>query len=103
MKRRVVVTGLGVVTSLGRELETFWRRLVAGESGITPITLFDVSAYRVQFGGQVPWDGEQENIASAKDLRRLDRFVQFALAAAKDADDTGTAAVGVSRCAPSCR
>ncbi len=85
MKRRVVVTGLGVVTSLGRELETFWRRLVAGESGITPITLFDVSAYRVQFGGQVPWDGEQENIASAKDLRRLDRFVQFALAAAKDA------------------
>jgi 3-oxoacyl-[acyl-carrier-protein] synthase II len=85
MKRRVVLTGIGVVTSLGRAIEGFWSRLCAGDSGVGPITLFDVSGYRVQFGGEVPWNAEQEDIASAKDLKRLDRFTQFALAAAKDA------------------
>ena len=85
MKRRVVVTGLGVVTSLGRAVGGFWDRLVRGDSGVGPITLFDVSGYRVQFGGQVPWDPEQENIANPKDLRRIDRFAQFAIASAIDA------------------
>jgi len=73
MKRRAVVTGLGVVTPLGRAMEVFWDRLVRGESGVGPITLFDVSGYRVQFGGQVPWDPEKENITSPKEVRRLDR------------------------------
>ena len=85
MKRRVVVTGLGVVTPLGRALETVWERLVRGESGVGPITLFDVAGYRVQFGGQVPWEAEREDVASAKELKRLDRFTQFAIASAKDA------------------
>jgi len=85
MKRRAVVTGLGVVTSLGRAVGGFWDRLVRGDSGVGPITLFDVSGYRVQFGGQVQWDPEQENIANAKDLRRIDRFAQFAIASAIDA------------------
>jgi 3-oxoacyl-[acyl-carrier-protein] synthase II len=85
MKRRVVVTGLGVVTSLGRAIDTFWERIVQGESGVGPITLFDVSGYRVQFGGEVPWKPEEEGIASPKELRRLDRFTQFALASAVDA------------------
>jgi 3-oxoacyl-[acyl-carrier-protein] synthase II len=85
MKRRVVVTGVGVVTSLGRAVDVFWDRIVRGDSGVGPITLFDVAGYRVQFGGQVHWDPEAEDIASAKDLKRLDRFTQFALAAAKDA------------------
>ncbi|MDA0970801.1 MAG: beta-ketoacyl synthase N-terminal-like domain-containing protein, partial [Planctomycetota bacterium] len=85
MKRRVVVTGLGVVTSLGRKVDTFWERVVRGESGVGPITLFDVSGYRVQFAGEVPWKGEEEGIASSKELRRLDRFTQFALASATDA------------------
>ena len=85
MKRRAVVTGIGVVTPLGREIERFWSRLVAGESGIGPVTLFDTSGYRVAFGGEVAWDGEKENIANPKELRRLDRFVQFALASAIDA------------------
>ena len=83
MKRRAVVTGLGVVTSLGRAVGGFWDRLVRGESGVGPITLFDTSGYRVQFGGQVTW--EQENIANPKDLRRIDRFAQFAIASALDA------------------
>jgi 3-oxoacyl-[acyl-carrier-protein] synthase II len=62
-----------------------WDRLVRGESGVGPITLFDVAGYRVQFGGQVPWEAENEGIASTKELKRLDRFTQFAIASAKDA------------------
>lgn len=85
MKRRVVVTGLGVVTSLGRAVETFWDRVVRGDSGVGPISLFDVSGYRVQFGGQVPWEAEKEDIVGPKELKRLDRFTQFAIASAKDA------------------
>jgi 3-oxoacyl-[acyl-carrier-protein] synthase II len=85
MKRRVAVTGLGVVTSLGRAVDVFWDRVVRGESGVGPITLFDVSGYRVQFGGQVPWEPEKEDIANPKELKRLDRFTQFAIASAKDA------------------
>ena len=92
MRRRVAVTGLGVVTSLGRQLDLFWDRLVRGESGVRPVTLFDVTGYRVQFGGQVPWEPEREDIADAKELRRLDRYSQFAIAAAKDAvADSGIA------------
>ncbi|MEI6504698.1 MAG: beta-ketoacyl-ACP synthase II [Planctomycetota bacterium] len=90
MKRRAVVTGLGVVTSLGRNVEVFWDRVVRGESGVGPISLFDVSGYRVQFGGQVHWEPENEDIATLKELKRLDRFTQFALASAKDAvSDSG--------------
>jgi 3-oxoacyl-[acyl-carrier-protein] synthase II len=85
MKRRVVLTGLGVVTSLGRAVERFWERIVGGESGVGPIDLFGVEGYRVQFGGQVHWEPEKEDIASSKELKRLDRFTQFALASAKDA------------------
>jgi 3-oxoacyl-[acyl-carrier-protein] synthase II len=85
MKRRVVVTGLGVVTSLGRAVESFWDRILRGDSGVGPISLFDVSGYRVQFGGQVHWEPENEGISTPKELKRLDRFTQFALAAAKDA------------------
>jgi 3-oxoacyl-[acyl-carrier-protein] synthase II len=90
MKRRAVVTGVGVVTSLGRAIDVFWDRIVRGDSGVGPITLFDVAGYRVQFGGEVPWDPEKEGIANPKELKRLDRFTQFALAAAKDAvSDSG--------------
>ena len=85
MKRRVVVTGLGVVTSLGRPVEMLWSRLLRGDSGVGPITLFDVSGYRVQFGGEVKWEPEKEDITGPKELKRLDRFTQFAIAAAKDA------------------
>jgi len=73
------------VTSLGRKVDVFWDRIVRGDSGVGPITLFDVSGYRVQFGGQVHWEPENEDICTAKDLKRLDRFTQFAIGAAKDA------------------
>jgi 3-oxoacyl-[acyl-carrier-protein] synthase II len=85
MKRRVVVTGLGVVTPLGRAIDGFWDRIVRSESGVGPITLFDVAGYRVQFGGQVHWEPENEDIANPKELKRLDRFTQFAIGSAKDA------------------
>jgi 3-oxoacyl-[acyl-carrier-protein] synthase II len=85
MKRRAVVTGLGVVTPLGRAIDGFWNRIVRSESGVGPITLFDVAGYRVQFGGQVHWEAENEDIANPKELKRLDRFTQFAIASAKDA------------------
>jgi 3-oxoacyl-[acyl-carrier-protein] synthase II len=85
MRRRVAITGLGVVTSLGRNVDTFWDRLVRGDSGVGPVTLFDVTGYRVRLGGQVPWEPEREDIADPKELRRLDRYAQFAIAAAVDA------------------
>ena len=85
MKRRAVVTGLGLVTSLGLAIDGFWDRVVRGDSGVGQITLFDVAGYRVQFGGQVPWEAEREDIAPPKELKRLDRFTQFAIGAAKDA------------------
>jgi 3-oxoacyl-[acyl-carrier-protein] synthase II len=85
MKRRVVVTGIGVVTPLGRAIDGFWDRIVRSESGVGPITLFDVAGYRVQFGGQVHWEPENEDIANPKELKRLDRFTQFAIGSAKDA------------------
>ncbi|RLS31079.1 MAG: beta-ketoacyl-[acyl-carrier-protein] synthase II [Planctomycetota bacterium] len=85
MKRRVVVTGLGVVTSLGRPVDVFWERLVRGDSGVGAVTLFDVSAFKVQFAGEVSWAAEEQGIANPKELRRLDRFTQFAMASAADA------------------
>ena len=53
MKRRVVITGLGIVSALGSKLDECWRRLVAAESGIRPLTLFNTSDLKVTFGGEV--------------------------------------------------
>lgn len=80
MPRRVVITGLGVVTALGNTLERYWSGLLEGRSGVGPLTLFDPSPFKVRFGGQVPaWDGDE--LFGHKEARRLDRFAQFALAA----------------------
>lgn len=84
MKRRVVITGLGVVTSLSQKAEDLWRRLLAGESGIHRIRLFDTSKYKVHFGGDV-WDWSTDGYISAKESNRVDRFTQFALVAGIDA------------------
>jgi 3-oxoacyl-[acyl-carrier-protein] synthase II len=79
--RRVVITGMGVVTSLGEDIDRFWAALCAGQSGVGPLTLFDTSEFRVQFGGQVrEWDPAAR--FGVKEARHLDRFAQFALAAA---------------------
>lgn len=84
MRRRVVITGLGVVTALGRTLESYWSGLCEGRSGVAPLTLFDTTHFKVHFGGQVhDWDSDA--IFGTKEARRLDRFAQFALVAAEGA------------------
>ncbi len=87
--RRVVITGMGVVTSLGDQLDQFWSGLCAGRSGVGPLTLFDVSEFKVRFGGQVnDWDAAAR--FGGKEARHLDRFAQFAMAAAISAvEDSG--------------
>ena len=81
--RRVVITGLGVVTSLGERVDTFWDRLINGESGIGAITSFDSSRYVVHFGGECP-DFEPEQYIDRREAKRLDRFAQLAVAAARN-------------------
>ena len=84
MKRRVVVTGLGVVTSLSCKFEDLWSRVLAGQSGIHEIRLFDTSQHKVHFGGDVH-DWTTGDYMSPKDAKRIDRFTQFAMVAGIDA------------------
>ncbi|MCS7238552.1 MAG: beta-ketoacyl-ACP synthase II [Thermoguttaceae bacterium] len=84
MRRRVVITGMGLVTPLGCHVPTVWERLVRGESGIRRISLFDASQFRSQIGGEVS-DFYPEQYIPDKEVKRLDRFTQFALVAAIDA------------------
>jgi 3-oxoacyl-[acyl-carrier-protein] synthase II len=81
--RRVVITGLGVVTPVGNDLETFWKSLVEGKSGIRRIQAFDISAYDCQIAGEVRGFEPKNFFKNAKDVRRTDRFVQLSMAAAK--------------------
>ena len=83
-RRRVVVTGLGAVTPLGNTRDEFWRRLIAGESGIGPITAFDASDFITRIAGEVK-DFKPEELLGRKDARRMDRFTQFAVVAAREA------------------
>jgi 3-oxoacyl-[acyl-carrier-protein] synthase II len=84
MKRRVVVTGLGVVTSLGCKVDELWGRICAGESGVHPLRLIDASNYKVRFAADV-YDWDPSDYISPKEAKRLDRFTQFAIVAADDA------------------
>lgn len=81
--RRVVITGLGVITPVGNDLETFWASLKAGKSGIGPITAMDVSQYDTKIAGEVRNFDPKAFFKNPKDVRRTDRFVQLAMAAAK--------------------
>ncbi|MBX3186702.1 MAG: beta-ketoacyl-ACP synthase II [Labilithrix sp.] len=78
---RVVITGLGLVTPVATGRAETWEALLAGKSGIAPITLFDCSAFRVRFAGEVKsWDGTR--FVEKKKLKEMDRFTEFALGAA---------------------
>ena len=83
-RRRVVITGLGTVNPIALNVPDYWRGLLAGVSGIAPITLFDTTAYKVRFGGEVK-NFRPETLIDSKTVRRLDRFSQFALFAAAEA------------------
>jgi len=86
MARRVVVTGLGVVTALGSEISEFWDNVCAGKSGIGPVRRFDCSHWKVNFGGEITYFNAVEHLKHLeKELKRMDRFVQFAVVAAEKA------------------
>src|SRR5438094_6351324 len=88
-QRRVVITGIGALTPLGNDAETSWQRLLAGESGAGPITQFDATDYHVHFACEVK-DFDPSNWIERKQARRMDRFAQLILAAARQAEaDSG--------------
>ncbi len=82
MKRRVVVTGLGAITPLGIGVEVNWQALCQGKSGIAPITRFDTTNFRTKIAGEVK-GFEPSDFIEQKQIRRIDRFIQFALATAR--------------------
>lgn len=84
MKRRVVITGMGVVTPLSCRVDDLWQRLCRGESGIRLIQGFDTSIFRVKFGGEIR-DWNPVGYLDPKEAKRIDRFSQYALVAAMDA------------------
>jgi 3-oxoacyl-[acyl-carrier-protein] synthase II len=88
--RRVVITGLGVMTPLGNEVETFWSNLKNGVSGIHTIDAFDITGYDCKIGGQVRDFDPKPFFKNPKDVRRTDRFTHLSMAAAKMAlEDSG--------------
>ncbi|HEY2492915.1 MAG TPA: beta-ketoacyl-ACP synthase II [Paenibacillus sp.] len=84
MKHRVVITGMGVMTSLGKDLDTFWDNLMAGKSGVSQIEAFDVTDYATQIASSVK-DFNPEEYVERKEARKMDRYVQFAVAAGMSA------------------
>lgn len=83
-KRRVVITGLGMVSPVGLNVKTSWENILAGKSGIVPITLFDVSNFATRFGGTVK-GFDASTILTAKEARKMDPFIHYGIAAGKEA------------------
>src|SRR5437867_1988760 len=81
-ERRVVITGLGLVSPLGNDVETSWNALLAGKCGIGPITAFDASAFDTKIAAQVKDFDPAPAFPSPKEIRRTDRFSQFGVHAA---------------------
>ena len=91
--RRAVVTGLGAITPIGNDVATFWRNLVEGVSGVAPITLFDASDYEVRIAAEIK-DFDPRDWIDFKQARRMSRFSQIAVAAARQAIDGAGLAIG---------
>lgn len=83
-KRRVVITGLGMVSPVGLNVADSWTNILAGKSGIAPLTHFDVSNFSVRFGGSVR-DFEITDYISAKDAKKMDQFIHYGIAAGMQA------------------
>ena len=83
-RRRVVVTGMGAVTPLGNNVETFWQNVLAGKSGVGPITHFDPAEYDAKIAGEVR-DFDPSPLIDRKEVRHMDLFVQYTLIAAQEA------------------
>ncbi len=82
-RKRVVITGLSALSPLGGDLDSSWENLLAGKSGIAPITLFDSTGFSATIAGEVKNFSPEAYGIPAKQARRMDRFVQFAVAAAQ--------------------
>ena len=82
MKKRVVITGLGCVTPIGNNKEDFWKNIKAGVCGIDTVTRFDASTFQTQIAGEVKGFNPEEYI-NKKEIKRLDKFTQYAIAASK--------------------
>lgn len=82
--KRVVITGMGIVSPIGNSIQTFWNNLINGESGISTINTFDVTNHKTKIAGIVQ-DFDADEVLGKNEARRLDRFSQFALAAAEQA------------------
>lgn len=83
-RRRVVVTGLGIIAPVGNDIPTAWGNVVAGRSGIGPITAFDVTDFTTRFGGEVR-DFDAAQFMPAKDVKKVDPFIHFGIAACHEA------------------
>ncbi len=88
-KRRVVITGLGLLSPLGLSVEQTWQGIKAGKSGIRPITKFDTAGFSVTFAGTLP-DFDPTVYVAAKDVKKMDPFIHYGIAAGVQAfDDAG--------------
>jgi len=83
-RRRVVITGLGLISPVGNSVEEGWQNIIAGVSGIAPVTRFDTSTFPVKFAGEVK-NFDITQYISAKDARRMDKFIHYGLAAGMQA------------------
>src|SRR5574344_731629 len=83
-KRRVVVTGMGAVTPLGLDVNSFWNSLIEGKSGISTIESIDTEKQTVKIAGEIK-DFNPEDYIDPKEAKRMDRFTQFAIVAADEA------------------
>ncbi|MCK8516497.1 beta-ketoacyl-ACP synthase II [Methylonatrum kenyense] len=102
-KRRVVVTGMGIISPVGNTIAQAWESILAGRSGIGPITRFDCSAFSTRFGGTIS-DFDAKDYVNPKDARKMDPFIHYGIAAASQAiadsgleiTDANAARVGVA-------
>jgi 3-oxoacyl-[acyl-carrier-protein] synthase II len=97
MKRRVVVTGIGMVTPLGTGVEKNWEAVCAGKSGLGPITKFDASAFPCQIAGEVK-DFKSEDFMDKQHIRRFDVFIHFGIASARMAMEDSRLKIDSSNC-----
>src|SRR5688572_19491659 len=96
-QRRVVVTGMGIVSPVGSDVPTAWANILAGKSGIGPITAYDVSAYTTKFAGLVQ-GFKVEDWMGPKEIRKSDPFIHYGVGAAKQAlKDSGIEVTDANR------
>ena len=93
--RRVVVTGMGLLSPMGRGVETTWQGLIQGKSAITPVTRYDVSESPAKIAGQIPFGTQEgqfdpDSVMAPKEQRRVDPFILYGICAGTDAvEDSG--------------